>query len=360
MSSTCEVCGKPKHGTPTVECTLRLNARFYQQWHDNTMYVAEDGVIRVGNGRHPSPSDPQFIGHASDNGVILGMPNDSYHAETVHISSSSLKQFLDNPYGYYRQYAGKRNACDFGQSTSKLIGSIVHAALLDDTELSKYRVEPEFFDAEGTIPINRRRTDHKEFLATWESLVRRDGFTPISGEDFDEGCRIADAVTLCSQAHRAITHPDAQREVSLFVGDSAMGVRAKVRIDLMTMEGMTPVIWDIKTSTQTCPDKFAAIDVPKFGYDLSAAMYRRVVSLLTVGPPPIFRWIVLAKDPKGLDHQCYVVRMDDESLMIAADELRDGLRMLAASRMGDKFVSPYAAQENVVRLPNYKFRKDGR
>lgn len=332
---------------------LSQDITFSLRWSPQTVYVDRFGAIRVGNRKHPLPSNSKYIKHARDRGVVFGMPNADYHAERDHISSSGLKMFDENPRRYHANYIAKSDRPGVeDMSDDKKVGSLTHSLLLDDDDTfqASFAVEPTEIPVDGgaAIPINKRKDDHREWLKAWTAQEAAAGKTIVTDELLDAAFSLAGCVEQCEMSKELLSHPEALKEVSLFAPDVNSGARLKVRLDLFTRYKHEPCIVDIKTTTQPSPQHFVARDVDRFGYDVSLAFYRKVVRSLTGVTPKSF-WLALSKDKEG-HNQPYLVGLDDDDWMDAEAVVDEMLKRLERASMGDQFVSPFVGGVTTCKL----------
>lgn len=334
---------------PTLIELLTGNLTFHLKWSNNLTYIDRRGTIRCGNRLRPTASDKRYVGNARDRGVVQGMPNLSYHAERDHVSSSALKVFDENARKYHRCYVSRDEQPEESeQSDEKKLGSVAHSFLLDDPETIQktYAIEPAEFQGE---PINRHKPDHRAFLENWAKAEAAKGATPVTQEMFDKGESLAMSVSEDDLAMQMLCHEEVLKEVSLFTYDEDSGQRVKCRLDLFTRDPAdgVPTILDIKTSTQKNPRDFVHRDVDKFGYDISGAMYRKIVRSLT-GVMPRFTWLVLPKDKDG-DYQPYLATLHEDDWMDSEIAVSETLGRIASANLGNEFVSPFRNKVTTVK-----------
>lgn len=326
--------------------------------------VNSRGQVVLGNEVKSKP-DVLFFRNARDTGILTDMPNEAYHRERQHVSSSGLKVFKANPKKYYRCYVKQDEAPEESKnSEGKLVGSITHSLLLDDPAeaASLYDFIPDEVDG---VPINRKLKNHREYLEALESAAKETGVTLVTLGQYEVAEGLAKAAREDNVMSHLLNYQGAMREVSAFTADPQSGQKIKARFDLVCRYDGDPalikdipdwksgdvIIPDIKTSESQSPEQFIVRDVVNFGYWISGALYRKVFSLVT-GYMPRFWWLVLAKDKDG-DFHSYVATLHDDDWMAAAIEVDQQLMDLARSNLGGKFISPFANRVNIGRLPHY-------
>ena len=341
--------------TPSLMELLTADITFHLKWSNNMAYVDRKGTIRCGNRLKPTANDPRYIKNARDRGIVVGMPNHLYHEERDHVSSSALKVFDSNVRKYHRCYIAREEAAEETErSEEKKIGSIAHSFLLDDAEdmQKMYAIEPDVI--EGSVPVNKHKPDHREWLAKWAEAQEKAGRTIVTQAMYDKGGQLAMAASNDDLAMQLLFHEEAVKEVSLFAFDEGSGQRIKTRLDCLTRLEGTPCILDVKTSLQQNPQDFINRDVERFGYDISGAQYRKVFRSLT-GVLPHFVWLVLSKDKEG-DCQSFLVTLHPDDWLDAELAVEETLGRIATANLGNEYVSPYLNQVTTVkrRRRNYQ------
>lgn len=350
---------------PTItELFAQGHCSFRTIWDQATHRVNDRGQVVLGNEVSGKP-DVLYFRNARDTGIITGMPNEDYHRERQHVSSSGLKVFKVNPKKYYRCYVKQDEKPEESSgSEGKLIGSITHSLLLDDplAAAGLYDFLPE--DVEG-VPINKKIKHHRELIEALEAEAKASGVTLVTMNQYEIADGLAKAAREDNIMSHLLNYQGAMREVSAFTADPESGQKIKARFDLVCRYDGDPelvkdipdwksgdvIIPDIKTSESQNPEQFIVRDVVNFGYWLSGALYRKVFHLVT-GYMPRFWWLVLAKDKEG-DFHSYVATLDDADWMAAELEVDRQLMDLARSNLGGRFISPFANRVNIGRLPHY-------
>ncbi len=185
--------------------------------------------------------------HQGMHGVIYDLPNEAYHAEQEHLSSSALKALLPEHYG---PPPADRTALD--------VGTAFHTRVFGTNE------DIEIVDA-----------------ATWRGKAAEEareaalarGAVPILAGDSEMVDRMVARLRTHEEAMALLEQPAARPEVSCFAEDTD-GMKVKARFDLLA-----PVAVDLKS---TKSDPLSEYDLLKavigFGYDLSAAHYLDVAA----------------------------------------------------------------------------------
>ena len=183
--------------------------------------------------------------------------NSDYHARPE-ISSSDVKAVALKSLLHWKNKVYK-------SSPSFDLGTATHAMLL----------EPEK-DLIIRGPEDRRGNRWKELKLAADI----DGKTLLTESDFDLAQAMAAAVFEHPVAKMWLKADDLVAEGSFFADDPQTGVKIKCRPD-----GYIPslgIMFDIKTTQDASPDGFPR-DVRKYGYDLQAQFYRKVMKLHGAG-----------------------------------------------------------------------------
>lgn len=330
---------------------LRENCTFFQNWNNATLYVDRKGTVRVGNRKKPTPRDVKYFKRPDDRGVMLDMPNSSYHAERDHVSSTAMKMFDTNIKKYHRCYVARDAGDDEDKSDELNIGAVTHSLLLDSDEVfnNTFVTEPTHVDG---IEINKHKPDHREYLAKFRQHAASVGKTVVSEKALNEGVLLGSAAAQDELAWSMLTDEHAMKEVSLFSWDEKSGQRIKARLDLLIVRDGRPIIVDIKTTVQQNPQHFVARDVRRFGYDLSGALYCKAFRKLT-GIMPEFVWLALSKDKDG-DYHSFLATIEPADWLEAELCCEETLSKIATAHLGDQFVSPYSNKITTVSMKRYR------
>lgn len=186
---------------------------------------------------------------------ILEITNEQYQAIEA-MSFSSFKEFYKSP-AHYKAYKEKPRE---GSTPSQIIGTLVHAAILEPHTLeSKFAV----------IDGHRGSTKVKEAVGYAESL----GKTTIKSEQLIAAQRCREAI----QAHPIIKDllVGGRAEVSIVVKDKMSGAPIKCRADYFWPEA--GVVLDLKTFDDLT-DRSVERQIVRMGYDLQAVHYLNVAS----------------------------------------------------------------------------------
>lgn len=194
--------------------------------------------------------------------LIEKMSNEEYHARPE-FSSSQLKDMLRSGAHFYVNSISKEAKKE--ASTAMNFGTLVHTMFL----------EPEQFENEFVIApkFNRRTKDGKAEAEAWE--LANAGKLAVTEEDVENAQRMATNLrTLSSYADMQNNY--GMPEASFFFTDPTYDLQLRIRPDWHIAPcSVFPngLILDLKTTTDARPNEFSR-SCAKFGYDLSAAMYR--------------------------------------------------------------------------------------
>lgn len=323
-----------------------LNGGVKLEWNDQ--YHGMDGNLRL---CYRANGDPMIA--RSWNAVMTGLPNDLYHAERDHLSSTSLKLFAKNPKKYKRIYVDKGSDEDAAEPEGdkyKKFGTLVHSIVLEPETLDDlYAVFDNGPDGE---PWNARRKLHSQ----WKEIKEREtGKRFLHSSEFNTAMACAEEAMSNARAAELINGTELRhRELSVFCADGESGVRIKARFDLLLMYEGRPTIVDVKTTAADASPEGFSSTLGNLGYDVSAALYCMAFHTIT-GVWPRFLWIVIEKDKDG-DNQCVVHELREGDMMLALDETRSYLTDISLAGFS-QFKSPYHNKINIVSIPSWRFRK---
>lgn len=184
-----------------------------------------------------------------NNRIHYAMPNAEYHARPE-LNNSAIKRLLRSAAHYQSYLTEKREP-----TTSMIIGSAVHAAVL----------EPDVFSREYVaIPegLDKRTKDGKATFAEIEAS----GKTPFKFADYQNCLAIAEAVRNHAAVKKLLEKGDAEVSIFGYLDD----VPVKCRPDWLSVE--KGLIVDIKTTDNASESGFTR-SIATYGYDIQAALY---------------------------------------------------------------------------------------
>ena len=254
----------------------------------------------------------------------LDLTNEAYHAQPE-ISSSDVKAVAAKSLLHWKNKIYKSSAA-FD------LGTAVHAMLL----------EPEK-DLIVRGPEDRRGNKWKDLKLASDL----DGKLLLTESDFDLAQAMAAAVLNHNAASAFFQYKDMIAEGSFFVEDPQTGVKLKCRPD-----GFIPsigMLFDVKTTQDASPNGFPR-DLRKYGYDLQAAFYRRVMRLHTGGDSMEFYFICVEKEAP---HAVCVHTLADEYILQADVKVTQVLHEIANAEAGGDYQTGWPLC-NVINLPRWQ------
>ncbi|ALJ22086.1 PD-(D/E)XK nuclease-like domain-containing protein [Microbacterium sp. No. 7] len=219
-------------------------------------------------------------------GIVLGMPEDTYHAHSA-LSSTQAKLLLDSPAMYdWVVTQGHRT-----EKAAFDLGSAIHAEVLG----SGYDVVELDFDDFRSAAARTARDE-----------VRAAGKIPMLRKDMTEVHATAQAV-LAHPRGRALLEREGDAEASVFATDPATGVQMRCRFDFLPADRRVAV--DLKTARKghAKVHKFAS-SIVEYGYDVSWAWYTRTAELAREAVTDLVFLVVETEPPYHLA----VYRLNDE------------------------------------------------
>lgn len=255
-------------------------------------------------------------------GLVYDLPDEAYHGEDGHFSSSQFKDANKDIEYFYEKYVAKTVNETVSSSTQNNfdIGHAYHCLTL----------EPEKFEEGFAIWTGSTVKRGKAYDAFCEE---NKGKKILSQKQYDTAKYIADAAdnnTVSSELRS-----EGVAEVSLFV--ELHGVRVKVRADWISFSGDfndgIPYIMDMKSTTGNPKDKKKVVKkIEDMDYDLSAALYLDAFNeyLGKQGLPLIeqFLWSFESKD-LGTSK---VYAATDEMIKVGRAKYMEGLRKIKEAK----------------------------
>jgi exodeoxyribonuclease VIII len=252
------------------------------------------------------------------NGFNKNIPNEVYHANRTHVSSSVLKTALKNMDEFKRIYVDGGESPKFNMEAMDF-GSYIHTLILEP-----HLIESEFAFWEGSI---MREDDAEE----WESFLKEnENKIIITKEQVKHGKKL-----LENFYRKEILYNGKMVLLnSLFTGGEAEetcctsleGVDVKVRFDYR--DGKRFFINDIKTTSSAIRSKKDVEKVCRsFEYDLSAALYCDVVEKIT-GDKHDFYFTFISKKDGGST----IWKASEEMLERGRRKYREALKRIKRAR----------------------------
>lgn len=238
------------------------------------------------------------------------MSNEEYHGTPNCFSSSQIKTMLDDPELFYKKYITKEEPRE--ETSSMHMGTYFHTAILEPHKLEK-----------EVVVFTGRVRRGKE----WEAFQEKNKGTPIISMSEKETCDvIVEAIRKSRIAMSLISKGECElsafatiyvfeQEIyargkvlslnfgwvicdpELFKVVEAKGVKIQVRVraDLINLE--ENYILDLKSTNGNTKDEHSMkAVVSKWSYDLSAALYLDIFSIVTGNNYKHFYWSFASKD----------------------------------------------------------------
>jgi len=180
-------------------------------------------------------------------GLYLGLSNEEYHADPA-LSSSGVKQLLKSPFKYWWNSALNPHRPKDEKTAALKLGEAYHMLML----------EPERFSKSYAVKYGVKSTSIANML----------------GEE-DYKMLYAMRASLMSNIRRAALLQGGVAEASLFWKDEKTGIMCRCRFDYFAPEWVV----DLKTTT-SIDSQSLRYDIPRYGYDVSGAMYSEGVRAL--------------------------------------------------------------------------------
>lgn len=216
---------------------------------------------------------------------VEGMDEEEYHAHPA-LSASGMKVLLRSPKHFRMDRSLNKPRAEFD------VGHAVHARVLG-VGAPIVEIPPSYLASNGAVSTTKAKTFVKE--------AREAGQIPLKPSTYMEVTKASDAV-LTNEKAKVLLEPAGFTEVSLFAQDPVTGVQLRGRVDRLADE-----LIDLKTTTDVSLRKItnAVVDL---GYDVSAAVYRYLVELVTGERPGPMHLIFVEKEPP---YEVRVVRLAD-------------------------------------------------
>ena len=233
------------------------------------------------------------------------MPNNDYHADVTHFSSSTLKMILKKPEEFYTKYI-KKEKVEQEENTNFIFGSYVHSLILEP-----HLTDDEFAVYPGKV---RRGEKYAEFVEA------NPGKEIVTQAEVDKAKLMMLDYERDPFASKLIS--DGQAEQSLFT--ELDGVPIKVRSDYNFVDQYSGYIADVKTTGGAVDRKSLMRTIGNFDYDLSAALYVDAFSK-QLGMPFNFFFIFISKNVNSDEPLCRVVKASEQMLVNGRKKVKKAL-----------------------------------
>lgn len=226
---------------------------------------------------------------------VQNMPEDEYHAHPA-LSASGMKTLLRSPKHFRLSRTENKPSSVFDT------GHAIHCRVLG-VGLPIVEIPFRMLASNGAVSTK----EAKAFVAD----AHAEGKVPLKPEKYAEVMRASDAVLTNAKAKSLLERPGFT-EVSLFATDPTSDVPLRIRADRLAADG---TLLDLKSTTDVQIRKItnAVVD---FGYDLSAAVYRHVVQLVTGEAPSPMHLIFVEKEAP---YDVRVVRLADPAWQLGGE-----------------------------------------
>lgn len=226
---------------------------------------------------------------------VEGMPEEEYHAHPA-LSASGMKVLLRSPKHFRFDRSQNKAKTEFD------VGHAVHARVLG--------VGAPIVEIPASLLSGANMAISSEKAKAWVAAQRAEGNIPLKPSMYMKVVKASDAVMKNEKARRLL-EPEGFTELSLFAQDPITGVQLRCRIDRLAAGKLI----DLKTTVDVSPRKItnAVIDL---GYDVSAAVYRYLVELVTGEPASPMHLIFVEKEPP---YDVRVIRLADPGWQTAGE-----------------------------------------
>ena len=299
--------------------------------------MEHDAVAQVAPG---APKLPEYADESYEARWVSEMSIEAYHAERGHINSGGLRDVLRSPYHYYQALRG--NEPD--QTDSMVLGSLIHAAILEPVRFSTQMIRrPEF---------NRRTNQGKADEAEW--MKRHEGRIIVDDRQAEVIEGVLDSISRMPELVGLLT--DGHKEISGFFRDPETGLKCRIRPDMLiaadTVSAIPPYIIDVKTTRDASEEAFER-SIIQYGYHIAAAYYLHGASIISGQTIRNFQWIAVENHPP---YAVAVYEMDQAWAEIGEFLYRRAIRRLKKCIDRDEWPS-YQLEPKFISPPSWYMKK---
>lgn len=204
----------------------------------------------------------------------LSMPEEEYHAHPA-LSASGMKDILRSPKYFRLQRTAPRSKKEFDE------GHAIHAKVLG--------VGAPIKEIPDRLLSGENRAIQSNAAKVFKAETEAAGFTVLKPAQYAKITRAAEAVLAHPKAKRLLEAAP-YREVSLFATDPDTDVPLRARVD-----ALGDLLLDVKSAADVRPRAIerAVVD---FGYYVSAAVYRRLLTQILGDDPGPMHLIFIEKE----------------------------------------------------------------
>lgn len=258
-------------------------------------------------------------------GLIIGVPNNVYHAAPDSISKSGLDLVNRSPAHYFF-------AEDKPSTRAMQLGTALHTAIL----------EPELFASSYMLlrdVTDRRTSIYKEAV----KIHGADNVLISTEADYVAGMQ--ESVYSNEKAKQLIKNCE-YKEISVFATCPRTGVNLRCRFDGLSIKHNYAI--DLKTTRDARPDEFSKA-IYNYRYHVQDAFYRYVYFLATGIELDFFEFIAVESD---IPHPTVPYRLDDISRSIGKAEYERNLDT-AAECIKENTWPTYENTDDLISIPEW-------
>ena len=214
------------------------------------------------------------------------VPNETYHEDRTHVSSSLLKSIRKSPAAFLGNFGGKWPKKD---SDAMQFGRAAHCAVLEGSDVffRQYKVMPDFGDL--------RFKENKANKTAWLLKLQQEAplAIPVPKADFEAMQGVVESIISHADAFNLLKN--SAREVSGYYLCPSTGIRCRVRPDILSND--LSFLVDFKTTNDCTIHRFAD-KVAKMGWDFSLCMYASGVEAISGLMPKEMAFIAVEPEPQ--------------------------------------------------------------
>lgn len=218
------------------------------------------------------------LGNLHEGAIIECLNNQVYHSGPG-ISSTQLRRFYSDPYGYWFDIVHRDSR---PEKESFKMGRMIHGAILENKKILS--------DEYMAVAYGNRRSDKYQ---KWKTGKEREGHYVLTGEE----CLMIKQFILgvrCNRMIRGLFDGNKSlKECSIYVQCPRTDLILRIRPDILDLKSF--LIGDLKTSAIEINQSSWSRVLEKYRYDIQAAYYLYVAEIFFGHRPHAFPFIVLEK-----------------------------------------------------------------
>jgi hypothetical protein len=264
------------------------------------------------------------------------IPNEIYHSDKSHVSSSQLNNLRRSPKYFLENFL---NRVQRKPSPQMELGSLIHHAILESEDFGKRKIiVPNF----GDLRLKENKKIKEEFIA----------HLPIDAIKIT--IEQAEIISRCSNS--ILNNPTAIKLLKNGIFErsgyfSHLGINQRIRPDCYRPD--IGVLIDLKTTSELTTEGFSK-SIYQYGYDLQMAMYKKGCETIDDITIKACVYIVLETEPP---YDMAIWTLDEGTLEYGLVRYETALDTLKECIESNNFYGIQKESHSTIAIPTWAFSK---